>query len=98
MATWPTWRRTMSIATTVRSQPDQRRGLRPVRVVGGVLTVLLWLGALAVIFPIVWTVLAAFRPDSSFLSSPFRVDPAEWILSNFKTAFSQGSFGAGFFN
>jgi multiple sugar transport system permease protein len=88
----------MSIATTVRSRPARRRGQRPARVVGGVLTLLLWLGALAVIFPIAWTVLAAFRPDSSFLTSPFRVDPAEWILSNFKTAISQGNFGGGFFN
>jgi ABC-type glycerol-3-phosphate transport system permease component len=59
---------------------------------------MLWLGALSVVFPIAWTALAAFRPDSSFLSSPFKMDPREWMLNNFKTAFSQGDFGGGFFN
>lgn len=88
----------MSIATTVRSQPASRRGLRATSVIGALLTLVLWLGALAVVFPIAWTVLAAFRPDSSFLSSPFKIDPHEWMLTNFKTAFSQGDFGGGFLN
>jgi multiple sugar transport system permease protein len=92
----------MSIEMTVPSQPARRKRLRPARVVGGLLTLLLWLGALAVIFPIGWTILAAFRPDSSFLTSPFKVDPREWIHTNFagtqSSAFSQGDFGGGFFN
>ncbi len=87
-----------SVVTTVQSRPARRRSLRPAQIVGGLLTLLLWLGALVVIFPIAWTVLAAFRPDSSFLTSPFRVDPREWILTNFSTAFSQGDFGGGFGN
>lgn len=86
----------MSVATTMRSQPARRRGLRRGQITGSLLTLLLWLGALAVLFPIAWTVLAAFRPDSSFLTSPFRVDPREWIHTNFTTAFSQGDFGDGF--
>ncbi len=88
----------MSVATTVRSGPTRRRALRPARIVGAVLTLLLWLGGLVVTFPLAWTVLAAFRPDSSFLSSPFRVDPREWIHTNFTSAFSQGDFGGGFLN
>ncbi len=88
----------MSIATSAQSHAARRRGLRPTQVVGGLLTLLLWLGALVVIFPIAWTVLAAFRPDSSFLTSPFRIDPHEWIRTNFVTAFNQGDFAGGFFN
>lgn len=88
----------MSIATTARSQQARRRGPRPARLVGAVLTLFLWLGALVVVFPLAWTVLAAFRPDASFLTSPFRIDPHEWIRTNFATAFSQGDFGGGFFN
>jgi ABC-type glycerol-3-phosphate transport system permease component len=86
------------MATPVRSQPARRRGLRPAQVVAAILTLLLWLGALAVIFPIAWTALASFRPDSSFLSSPFKIDPGEWIRSNFATAFKQGDFAHGFLN
>src|SRR5690242_4110819 len=88
----------MSIATTVQSRPARPRRLRPSRVIGALLTLLLWLGGLVVAFPLGWTVLAAFRPDSSFLSSPFRVDPREWIHTNFTSAFSQGDFGGGFLN
>ena len=88
----------MSSMATVRSQPVRRKGLRPATVVGALLTALLWLGALVVIFPIAWTMLAAFRPDSSFLTAPFKVDPREWNRVNFETAFNQGDFGHGFFN
>jgi multiple sugar transport system permease protein len=86
----------MSIATTARAA--RRPGLRPAHIAGALLTLLLWLGALVIIFPLAWTALASFRPDASFLTAPFRVDPHEWIRSNFTTAFSQGAFGTGFFN
>lgn len=88
----------MASATTARLQPARRRRPRTARVGGALLTLLLWLGALVIVFPIAWTALAAFRPDSSFLASPFRIDPREWIHTNFTSAFSQGDFGGGFFN
>lgn len=88
----------MSNVTPMQVGTVTRRGLRPAQVVGAVLTVLLWLGALSVVFPIAWTVLASFRPDASFLTSPFKIDPHEWIRSNFVTAFTQGDFGRGFIN
>lgn len=71
---------------------------RPLSTLSTVLTILMWAGALIVIFPLLWTALASFRPDSSFLTSPFRLDPREWIRSNYATAFGQSDFGMGFFN
>jgi multiple sugar transport system permease protein/arabinosaccharide transport system permease protein len=48
------------------------------------------------VFPLVWTLSSSFRPDSSFLSNPlaFSIE----TLNNFKTAFGQTDFGAGFKN
>ena len=42
---------------------------------GMILIALVWLGGVISIFPLVWTFVSSFRPDVSFLNSPFLVDP-----------------------
>ena len=78
-----------------RAGPKEGIGLR----VGGiVVTVVVWIGALACLFPLLWTVVSSFRPGQSFLVSPFIFNPHELTLSNFQTVFSSGSFPTGFKN
>ena len=57
---------------------------------------LIWLGALACIFPLLWTAVSSFRPDQSFLVSPFHVDPREWTLRNYQIIFRNDAFSTGF--
>jgi multiple sugar transport system permease protein len=62
------------------------------------LTLVLWLAGLVCIFPIAWTILASFRPDSSFLANPMSINIHELMLNNYPTAVGQVDFGTGFKN
>jgi len=68
------------------------------RVGGALLTTLVWIGAIACIFPLVWMVVSSFRPDQSFIVSPFPTTLRELTLSNYNTVFSIGTFPSGFKN
>jgi len=66
---------------------------------GGILlTLLVWVGGLACIFPMAWTAVSAFRPDTDFLVSPFAVNTRDLTLSNYNLVFAQSDFGTGFKN
>src|SRR5437763_11099775 len=66
---------------------------------GGVaMTIVVWIGALACLFPLLWTVVSSFRPGQSFLVSPFIFNPHELTLSSYRTVFSSDSFPTGFKN
>ncbi|MGH2409962.1 MAG: carbohydrate ABC transporter permease [Chloroflexota bacterium] len=85
----------------IAAQPPQatRAGRKPltiVRVLSWVLIALVWLGGLICLFPLGWTLVASFRPDSSFLSNPMGFNPHEFIGSNYSAAFTQADFGTGF--
>ncbi|MGH2389946.1 MAG: hypothetical protein ACRDIE_17245, partial [Chloroflexota bacterium] len=85
--------------TSAPSMPAARAGRKPVtilRVVHWLVIALVWLGALACLFPLGWTVVASFRPDSSFLANPLGFNPREFITGNYSSAFSQADFGSGF--
>jgi multiple sugar transport system permease protein len=75
-----------------------RRALTPTRLGGILLLLLAWILGLLCIFPIVWTIFASFRPDSSFLINPFGIDIHELMLSNYSSAWSAVNFGTGFKN
>jgi multiple sugar transport system permease protein len=68
------------------------------RVGGALLTALVWIGAIACVFPLVWMVVSSFRPDQSFIVSPFPTTVRELTLSNYNTVFSIGTFPTGFKN
>ncbi len=88
----------MSLATPAQSRRAGRRAPTPARVATILLIALIWLGGLVCIFPLVWTVIASFRPDSSFLINPFGFSFHELTLDDYKAAFSQADFGTGFKN
>ena len=88
----------MSLARLYIPRRTRRRALTPARVGGILLVALAWLGGLICVFPIAWTILASFRPDSSFLTAPFGFSFSELSLNNYRYAFSQGDFGTGFKN
>lgn len=62
------------------------------------LTALVWIGAIVCVFPLVWMVVSSFRPDQSFIVSPFPTTVRELTLSNYNTVFSIGTFPSGFKN
>jgi multiple sugar transport system permease protein len=72
------------------------RGALVRRTGGGAVTALVWLGGVACIFPAVWSAVSSFRPAQSFLSSPFDINPHQFILDNYKQVFDQGTFPMGF--
>lgn len=84
----------MSLATPARTQRAGRKALTGARVGTFILTLLIWIGGLICIYPLFWTLIASFRPDSAFLTNPFGV--AVQTLQNFQAAFSQEDFGSGF--
>ncbi len=92
----------MTMRAIERSSP---RGIKTwrgeataLRVGGALLTTLVWIGAIACIFPLVWMVVSSFRPDQSFIVSPFPTTLRELTLSNYNTVFSIGTFPSGFKN
>jgi multiple sugar transport system permease protein len=68
------------------------------RIGGTALIAIVWLGGLISIFPLVWTFVSSFRPDASFLNSPFTFDPHTLMTDNYRSAFSDGSLMTGFKN
>jgi multiple sugar transport system permease protein len=88
----------MNIAVSLgQRRAGQKAGIG-LRAGGIAVTVVVWLGALACLFPLLWTVVSSFRPGQSFLVSPFIFDPHELTLSNYQTVFSSDSFPIGFKN
>lgn len=88
----------MSIATSARPQRRRRRPITPARAGASLSIGVVWLVGVVCVFPIVWTLVASFRPDSSFLAAPFGFSFQELQLDNYRAAFSQGDFGTGFKN
>jgi len=88
----------MSSAPSLNLIRPRRRRMTPTRAAAMVLTVLVWLGGLLCIFPIAWTIVSSFRPDSSFLTAPFGFSFSELSWNNYQAAFSQADFGTGFKN
>lgn len=92
----------MTMRAIERSSP---RGIKTwrgeataLRVGGALLTALVWIGAIVCVFPLVWMVVSSFRPDQSFIVSPFPTTVRELTLSNYNTVFSIGTFPSGFKN
>ncbi len=77
----------------------ERQGPISANRVGGLLLIaLVWLGGVISVFPLIWTFISSFRPDVSFLNSPFVVDPRTLMITNYKNALSDGSLMTGFKN
>ena len=76
----------------------------PTKLGGILLVILLWLGGVICAFPLVWTFVSSFRPDVSFLTSPFLFSPRDLMVHNYQLAFngnaasSGGSLWVGFKN
>ena len=88
------------MSTNVSALKDRER-LGPIsanRVGRILLFALVWLGGVISIFPLVWTFLSSFRPDVSFLNSPFVIDPRTLMLDNYHSALSDGTLMTGFKN
>jgi multiple sugar transport system permease protein len=85
----------------VESLQVKRAGSREgwgLRAGGMALTIIVWIGALACLFPLLWTLVSSFRPGQSFLVSPFVFNPQELSPRNYATVFSSNAFPVGFAN
>jgi len=58
----------------------------------------LLLAALFTLFPVVWVIISAFKPQSELFRVPMSLFPNEWTFANFIAAFSQGNFVVYFSN
>lgn len=63
----------------------------------GVYALLILLGAVF-LFPVLWVVLSAFKPNAELYLSPPNFLPIEATIAHFQQAFSQGNFGTYFIN
>ncbi len=86
----------MSLAPTARTLQAKRKPITVTRVAFWLLIALVWLGALACLFPLAWTIDSSFRPDQSFLDNPLSFNPTEFIATNYSSALNQADFGTGF--
>lgn len=88
-------------ANARRSPTDftgSRQGQVFVRAGNITLSVFMWLGAIACVFPLLWTAFSSIRPEQSFLVSPFAINPHEWTLTNYRLVVDNGHFPTGFKN
>ncbi len=55
-------------------------------------TVILWLLAVAYVFPVLWFLLSSFKPGSELFSLPLSVFPETWTTSGYSTAWTRFDF------
>ncbi|MBE3557588.1 MAG: carbohydrate ABC transporter permease [Firmicutes bacterium] len=67
------------------------------RLVQGGLRIPLVLWAIAVLFPILWTILAGFKSNGDIYADPWGL-PTTWNIQNFADAWTTGSIGHAFVN
>ncbi|MGX1932496.1 carbohydrate ABC transporter permease [Microbacterium resistens] len=79
-----------SSARTVQSTTSDK-------VVGGISHVVLVIWSIAVILPMLWTLLSSFKTTREIFASPFSL-PASWNLDNFLSAWTKYNFGLMFLN
>lgn len=60
--------------------------------------IVLAIGALATIFPFVWMVLTAFKPEKDVVHFPPQLWPTQWTLDNFTNIWQRVPFGRFFVN
>jgi multiple sugar transport system permease protein len=88
----------MNAVESLQVKRARRREGWGLRVGGVAMTIIVWIGALACLFPLLWTLVSSFRPGQSFLVSPFVFNPHELSPRNYATVFSSNAFPVGFKN
>lgn len=63
-----------------------------------IIFIVLAIGALATIFPFVWMVLTAFKPEKDVVHFPPQLWPTQWTLDNFTNIWQRVPFGRFFVN
>ncbi|GAA1738137.1 carbohydrate ABC transporter permease [Brachybacterium phenoliresistens] len=61
-------------------------------------TTLLWVLALAFLFPVLWFLLSSFKPGSELFTWPLQLFPRDWTLSGYRTAWARFDFAQYFLN
>jgi alpha-1,4-digalacturonate transport system permease protein len=61
-------------------------------------TVILWLLAVAYVFPVLWFLLSSFKPGSELFSLPLTIFPENWTTSGYSTAWTRFDFQQYFIN
>lgn len=74
-----------SVASVRRGRP---RWARPSQFGGTFLTIFTWLGGLICAFPLVWTLISSFRPDVTFMTSPFLFNVRDLEIHNYQVVFN----------
>jgi len=54
--------------------------------------IVLLIAALFTLFPVVWVIISAFKPQSELFRVPMSLFPKEWTFANFISAFRHGNF------
>ncbi len=54
--------------------------------------IVLLIAALFTLFPVVWVIISAFKPQSELFRVPMSLFPNEWTFANFISAFRHGNF------
>ena len=86
----------MRNVTSVQPQRARRKKFTASKIASFVLIGLVWLGGLLCLFPLAWTIVASFRPDSALFTAPFGFSFSEVSWNNYQSAFNSADFGTGF--
>ena len=71
---------------------------RKSRTINIVITVLLWIGAIVMVFPLVYMVLMSFMTKNQILSANFSVVPDPWVFGKYGEVLQKGNFISGVVN
>ena len=68
------------------------------RAVNVVITVLLWIGAIIMVFPLIYMVFMSFMTKNQIMSANFSVIPNPWVFGKYAEVLQKGSFLSGVAN
>ena len=88
----------MSVSRQRSRRPALKGRPLPARIIGAILIVAVWIGAVATVLPLLWAVLTSLRQGGDVWSSPLGFDPRHFTLRNYQAALADGTLWIGFKN
>lgn len=71
---------------------------RRTRIINIIITIVLWLGAIVMVFPLIYMVFMSFMTKNQILSANFSILPHPWVFGKYSEVLQKGNFISGVIN